>query len=97
MNKRRTELFQITYMPQKNTEFLCLYRFDIHPCIAGRLNRKAKVELPMRILDEISTYSNDFSYDKLTTKIKEINERESCISRKLSGNIGTQSRKQKGL
>ena len=32
------------------------YGFRVHPCIAGRLQTKAKVEAPMKILDEIRAY-----------------------------------------
>lgn len=52
------------------------YGFEVHPCIAGRPNTKAKVESPMRILDEILAYSGELTYDQLAIKIKEINDRE---------------------
>lgn len=52
------------------------YGFKVHPCIAGRPNTKAKVESPMKILDELLAYSGELSYDELSVKLKEINERE---------------------
>lgn len=52
------------------------YNFKVHPCIAGRPNTKAKVESPMKILDEILAYSGELNYDELSIKIKEINDRE---------------------
>jgi len=52
------------------------YGFEIHPCIAGRPQTKAKVESPMRILDEIKAYNSKLSYEGLIKKIAEINDRE---------------------
>lgn len=52
------------------------YNFSVHPCIAARANTKAKVESPMRILDEIRSYSGDLDYEELVAKLAEINERE---------------------
>lgn len=62
-----------------NTEFQSFaddYGFKIHPCIAGRPQTKAKVEAPMKILDEILAYNGQLSYDGVIKKIAEINERE---------------------
>lgn len=52
------------------------YGFKVKPCIAGRPQTKAKVESPMRILDEIKAYSGDLTYEELHEKVAEINERE---------------------
>lgn len=52
------------------------YGFKVRPCIAGRPQTKAKVESPMRILDELKAYSGDLTYEELHKKLKEINERE---------------------
>lgn len=52
------------------------YGFKVHPCIAGRPQTKAKVESPMRILDELKAYSGDLTYEELHQKLNEINERE---------------------
>ena len=57
-------------------QFAADYGFKVHPCIAGRPQTKAKVESPMRILDELKAYSGDLSYGELHQKLKEINERE---------------------
>lgn len=54
------------------------YGFKVHPCVAARPETKAKVESPMRILDEIKAYSGDLSYEELHLKLKEINERENA-------------------
>ena len=52
------------------------YGFKVHPCIAGRPNTKAKVESPMKILDELKAYNGDLNYDQLVKKLEEINNRE---------------------
>ena len=52
------------------------YGFEVHPCIAARPQTKAKVESPMRILDELSAYNGDLDYEGLVKKLDEINNRE---------------------
>lgn len=52
------------------------YGFKVRPCIAGRPETKAKVESPMRILDELKAYSGDLTYEELHKKLNDINERE---------------------
>ena len=52
------------------------YGFKVHPCIAGRPNTKAKVESTMKMLDELLAYNGELSYDELSMKLKEINNRE---------------------
>lgn len=62
-----------------NTEFQSFaddYGFEIHPCIAGRLQTKVKVEAPMKILYEILAYNGQLSYDGVIKKNAEINERK---------------------
>jgi transposase len=62
-----------------NSEFQTFandYGFEVHPCIAGRPQTKAKVEAPMKILDEILAYNGKLSYEGVIKKIAEINERE---------------------
>ncbi len=60
----------------KFQQFADDYGFKVHPCIAGRPNTKAKVESPMRILDELKAYNGDLNYDQLVKKLEEINNRE---------------------
>jgi hypothetical protein len=57
-------------------QFSTDYGFKVHPCIAGRPQTKAKVESPMKILDELSAYSGDLNYTELCNKLEEINNRE---------------------
>lgn len=39
--------------------------FEVIPCIAGRPRTKAKVEAPMKLLDEIHAYQGKFTYEEL--------------------------------
>jgi len=39
--------------------------FEVKPCIAGRPRTKAKVEAPMKLLDEIHAYKGKFDYEEL--------------------------------
>ena len=51
------------------------YGFRVHPCIAGRPRTKAKVEAPMKILDEIRAYNGKLNYCELNELVKRINDR----------------------
>ena len=54
------------------------YGFKVRPCIAGKPQTKAKVESPMRILDELRAYGGDLNYEELILKVSEINDRENA-------------------
>lgn len=49
--------------------------FEVKPCIAGRPQTKAKVEAPMKLLDEIHAYQGQFTYEELHEFVKRLNER----------------------
>lgn len=51
------------------------YGFKVHPCIAGRPRTKAKVEAPMKILDEIRAYNGKLNYLELVELVRRINDR----------------------
>ena len=51
------------------------YGFQVRPCIAGRPQTKAKVEAPMKILDEIRAYSGRLDYTELCELVERINNR----------------------
>lgn len=51
------------------------YGFKVKPCIAGRPQTKAKVEAPMKILDEIRAYSGRLDYAELCELVERINNR----------------------
>lgn len=75
MDEARTE-YNKGKINVKFKQFADDYGFEVHPCIAGRPNTKAKVESPMRILDELKAYSGDLDYEGLVRKLEEINNRE---------------------
>lgn len=51
------------------------YGFKVRPCIAGRPRTKAKVEAPMKVLDEIRAYNGKLDYDGLNKLVTRINNR----------------------
>lgn len=48
---------------------------EVQPCIAGRPKTKAKVEAPMKILDEIRAYNGKLNYRELIELVTRINNR----------------------
>ena len=75
MDEPRTE-YSPGSVNKKFQQFSKDYGFEVHPCIAARPQTKAKVESPMRILDELSAYNGDLDYEGLVKKLDEINNRE---------------------
>ena len=51
------------------------YGFKVKPCMAGRPQTKAKVEAPMKILDEIRAYSGTLNYSGLHELVERMNNR----------------------
>lgn len=51
------------------------YNFKVRPCIAGRPNTKAKVEAPMKLLDEIRAYNGMLDYSELNQLVTKLNNR----------------------
>lgn len=51
------------------------YGFAVKPCIAGRPQTKAKVEAPMKLLDEIYAYNGLLDYQELNELVQRQNER----------------------
>lgn len=51
------------------------YGFSVKPCIAGRPRTKAKVEAPMKVLDEIRAYNGKLNYNELNQLLQRINNR----------------------
>ena len=54
------------------------YGFTVRPCIAGRPQTKAKVEAPMKLLDEIRAYNGKLDYDGLTKLVQKLNDRKNA-------------------
>ena len=59
----------------KFEEFAKDYGFKTKPCIAGRPQTKAKVEAPMKLLDEIYAYNGLLDYEGLVKLIETLNDR----------------------
>ena len=74
MDKARTE-YDKGKINNKFQQFASDYGFKVHPCIAGRPRTKAKVEAPMKILDEIRAYNGKLNYRELVELVTKINNR----------------------
>ena len=74
MDVARTENFG-GKVNSKFQQFADDYGFKVRPCIAGRPRTKAKVEAPMKILDEIRAYNGKLDYDGLNKLVTRINNR----------------------
>lgn len=64
MDEPRTDC-QKGKLNQRFYQFAKDMGFEVKPCIAGRPNTKAKIEAPMKILDEIHAYNGQFDYEEL--------------------------------
>lgn len=64
MDDARTK-YQKGKMNIRFDQFAKDFGFEVKPCIAGRPQTKAKVESPMKIIDEIHAYQGKFSYEEL--------------------------------
>src|SRR5690625_334298 len=71
MDEPRTEN-QKGKVNERFNQFAKDFGFEVKPCIAGRPQTKAKVESPMKILDEIHAYQGKFNYEELNQFIKEL-------------------------
>ena len=74
MDEARTEYFK-GKVNSRFKQFADDYGFEVKPCIAGRPRTKAKVEAPMKILDEIRAYNGKLDYDGLCKLVTRINDR----------------------
>jgi len=86
MDTPRTE-YSKGKVNNKFSQFAQDYGFKIRPCIAGKPNTKAKVESPMRLLDELYAYSGHITYEELVLKVKELNERINAKCHTTTGKI----------
>ena len=64
MDEARTEYY-VGKVNNKFQQFADDYGFKVQPCIAGHQHTKAKVEAPMKILDEIRAYNGKLNYIEL--------------------------------
>ena len=56
----------------KFSQFADDFNFEVKPCLAGRPETKAKVEAPMKLLDEIHAYQGQFNYQELHEYIQKL-------------------------
>ncbi|OSA94242.1 UNVERIFIED_ORG: transposase [Clostridium botulinum] len=72
---------------KKFQQFANDYGFNVRPCIAGRPNTKAKVEAPMKLLDEIRAYNGTLDYEGLHTLVSDLNNRINSTCHTSTGKI----------
>lgn len=71
----------------KFQQFADDYGFKVCPCIAGRPNTKAKVEAPMKLLDEIRAYNGTLNIDELHELVSKLNNRINSTCHTSTGKI----------
>ena len=71
----------------KFQQFADDYGFKVRPCIAGRPNTKAKVEAPMKLLDEIRAYNGKLNYEGLIKLVEKLNNRINSSCHTTTGKI----------
>ena len=86
MDQPRTS-YQSGKVKNKFQQFADDYGFKVRPCIAGRPNTKAKVEVPMKLLDEIRAYNGTLNFGELHELILKLNNRISGIYHTSTGKI----------
>lgn len=74
MDEARTE-YSAGKVKNKFQPFADDYGFKVQPCIAGHPHTKAKVEAPMKILDEIRAYNGKLNYRERVELVTRINNR----------------------
>lgn len=71
----------------KFQQFADDYGFKVRPCIAGRPNTKAKVEAPMKLLDEIRAYNGQLNFEELHNLVTKLNNRINSTCHTTTGKI----------
>ena len=74
MDEPRTE-YSKGKVNMRFQQFASDYGFAVKPCIAGHPQTKAKVEAPMKLLDEIYAYNVLLDYQELNGLVQWLNER----------------------
>jgi len=74
MDEPRTE-YQKGKVNERFFQFSKDMGFEVRPCIAGRPRTKAKVEAPMKLLDEIHAYQGMFDYEELHQFVQKLCDR----------------------
>lgn len=86
MDEARTKYFG-GKINNRFKQFADDYGFKIHPCIAGCPQTKAKVEAPMKILDEIRAYNGTLNYRELVELVTIMNNRVNAQVNQGTGRI----------
>ncbi len=86
MDEARTE-YSTGKVNNKFQQFADDYGFKVQPCIVGRPQTKAKVEAPMKILDEIRAYNGKLNYRELVELVTRINNRVNAQVNQGTGRI----------
>ena len=86
MDEARTK-YSAGKVNNKFQQFADDYGFKVQPCIAGHPHTKAKVEAPMKILDEIRAYNGKLNYRELVELVTRINNRVNAQVNQGTGRI----------
>ena len=86
MDEARTE-YQKGKVNERFYQFSKDMGFEVRPCIAGRPRTKAKVEAPMKFLDEIHAYQGKFDYEELHQFVQKLCDRINNSYHQGTGNI----------
>lgn len=81
------DAFETGKVNNKFQQFADDYGFKVQPCIARHPHTKAKVEAPMKILDEIRAYNGKLNYMKLVELVTRINNRVNAQVNQGTGTI----------
>ena len=81
------DAFETGKVNNKFQQFADDYGFKVQPCIARPPHTKAKVEAPMKILDEIRAYNGKLNYMKLVELVTRINNRVNAQVNQGTGRI----------
>ena len=81
------DAFETGKVNNKFQQFADDYGFKVQPCIARHPHTKAKVEAPMKILDEIRACNGKLNYMKLVELVTRINNRVNAQVNQGTGRI----------
>lgn len=81
------DAFETGKVNNKFQQFADDYGFKVQPCIARHPHTKAKVEAPIKILDEIRAYNGKLNYMKLVELVTRINNRVNAQVNQGTGRI----------
>lgn len=71
----------------KFQQFADDYGFKVRLCIAVRSNIKAKIEAPMKLLDEIRGYNSTLDFEELNELVSKLNNRINSTCHTPTGKI----------